>query len=428
LNLANPETSSTFFPFPALNGASEVCSLPGEPNRARARILWIGGSPEEQCEARRLLESHFDLTLVPADVEAALTSMGRGASERPDVILAEIASPDGLGALRTLRANEITRRIPIILLCPASGDDSVRAALESGADDWLFGKYFAEELLHRVQLQVKTLRPFREADVAREFAGAELQARARIAELEQIVAETNARLDAKTKDIEAFGYLISHDLKAPLRGIDGYSRLLMEECSGKLDPEGLRFVKNICLATEHMTQLIDDLRTYSKVERLPLALARIDVRSLVKDEIAKRSADFKNVDLTIDLSDISVVADHEALALALRQVIDNALKFSKGTPQPSIKICARERDHRGLISIENNGVGFDMRHHDKIFGIFQKLHRPEDFPGTGIGLALTRKAIERTGGRVWAESQPSLGATFYLELPLDQTGKMSLQV
>lgn len=239
------------------------------------------------------------------------------------------------------------------------------------------------------------------------------------AQLEQRVAERTAELQAKNKELETFSYSVSHDLKAPLRGIDGYSRLLLEDYSDKLDEDGRSFLKNIRTGATQMQQLIEDLLAYSKLERRALFTSRVPLRSLVETILDERRHDLTEVRLETRLGDESVDADRDGLALALRNLIDNAAKFSRHQATPSIEVCSRTEGGRCILSVRDNGTGFDMKYHDLIFQIFHRLHRAEEYGGTGVGLAIVRKAMERMGGRVWAESRPGDGAVFYLDLPLN---------
>ena len=238
------------------------------------------------------------------------------------------------------------------------------------------------------------------------------------AELEQRVLERTLQLEAKSRELESFCYSVSHDLKAPLRGIDGYSRLLLEECAEQLGPDGQLFANNVRAATRQMTELIEDLLSYSRQERRSLTLGRVGLRAFVAGQLARRHADLGAVALTIDVADVLVAADREALAVALRNLVDNAIKFTAKVEKPAIAVRARAEGGRCVLTVQDNGAGFDMRFHDRIFEIFQRLHRVEEYPGTGIGLALVRKAAERMGGRVWATSAVGEGATFHLELAL----------
>jgi PAS domain S-box-containing protein len=239
------------------------------------------------------------------------------------------------------------------------------------------------------------------------------------AELEQRVAARTAELAERTRQMETFTYSVSHDLKAPLRGIDGYSRLLLEDYSGRLDEEGRTFLTTIRQATDQMRQLIEDLLAYSRMERRSLASSKVHPLALVQTLLVERSEDIHacGISVTLNMPDVVVKADPDGLAQVLRNLLDNALKFTGKTPDPQIAIGGQEKEKTCILWVRDNGIGFDMRYHDRIFEIFQRLHPIEDYPGTGIGMAIVLKAMERMGGRVWAESAPGKGATFYLEVP-----------
>jgi PAS domain S-box-containing protein len=239
--------------------------------------------------------------------------------------------------------------------------------------------------------------------------------------LESKVEQRTAQLLAKSKELENFCYSVSHDLKAPLRGIDGYSRLLLESYHECLDEEGRGFLQNVRVATRHMTRLIEDLLAYSKLERRKLSTMSVELSSFVTNLLSQFRDSLQNVHLTVKVDAYRVRADPDGLAIALRNLIDNAIKFSKYSAVQEVDIVARAEGDYCVISVCDNGIGFDMRFYDKIFEIFQRLHRAEDYPGTGIGLAMVHKAMERMGGRVWAESELGAGAVFYLKLPLSDT-------
>ena len=236
--------------------------------------------------------------------------------------------------------------------------------------------------------------------------------------LEYKVNERTTQLLAKSKELENFCYSVSHDLRAPLRGIAGYSRLLLENYYERFDEEGRSFLTNVRSATKHMTDLIEDLLSYSKLERRKLSSTVIRLPAFVSKVLAQFEAGLQNVRLIVSVDDFHVRADPDGLAIALRNLIDNAFKFSIHAPEPVIEIRAWASDSNCILCVRDNGIGFDMRFYDKIFEIFQRLQRAEEYPGTGIGLAMVQKAMERMGGRVWAESQIGAGAVFYLQLPL----------
>lgn len=239
------------------------------------------------------------------------------------------------------------------------------------------------------------------------------------ADLELLVVKRTAQLEARNKELETFTYSVSHDLKAPLRGIDGYSRLLLEDYSDKLDDEGHRFLNTIRRATLQMNELIEDLLQYSRLERRTLLPKTIHLPGFLDLVLAELSADIRRnaVTMLIDLPDVVISADSDGLSMALRNLLDNAIKFSAASPQPTVRVTGQVTDTTVVIQVQDNGIGFEDKFKERIFEIFQRLHRAEEYPGTGVGLALVKKAMDRMGGHVWAEGRPGEGATFYLEIP-----------
>lgn len=240
------------------------------------------------------------------------------------------------------------------------------------------------------------------------------------AELECRVAERTAELDVRHREMEAFTYSVSHDLKAPLRGIDGYSKLLEMDHADQLDEEGRQFVQTIRKATVHMGRLIDDLLAYSKVERSRPTLGNINPAEIMARLIQQRSQDMAHagIELVQTLDCQHAVGEREGLVLAVRNLLDNAIKFTEKTPARRIELRCEQVEGRCRITVSDNGPGFDMRYKDRIFEIFQRLHRAEDYAGTGVGLAIVRKAVERMNGKIEAFSAPGEGARFVIELPV----------
>lgn len=238
-------------------------------------------------------------------------------------------------------------------------------------------------------------------------------------DLEQRVADRTQALSDAMKELESFSYAVSHDLKAPLRGIDGYSKILLEDYGDRLDEQGQRFLANIRNGTRQMHALIEDLLAYSRMERRSLEASRVDLGEVVRTVLNRRSDEIAaaSVQIVGEIPPIIIRADHQGVEMVLRNLLDNALKFSRDADPPVVTLHAAVRDGRAHLSIRDNGIGFDMKYHERIFEIFQRLHRNEDFSGTGVGLALVRKAMQRMDGRVWAESAPGEGATFHLEFP-----------
>ena len=241
----------------------------------------------------------------------------------------------------------------------------------------------------------------------------------RDAELEIKVQERTNQLAAKNRELEKFAYSVSHDLKAPLRGIDGYSSLLLEEYSKTLNDEAKEYLDNIRECTLQMNQLIDDLLEYSRSENYSLSPFSISINHILNtaiNQILKEYPD-SQVKFDIQVPDKEITADPEGMHIAIRNLIENAVKFTTTVDNPKIEIGFEEKEKVYILFIRDNGVGFDMQYHNRIFEIFQRLHRFEDYPGTGIGLAMAKKVIERIGGRIWAESSLGMGSVFYLEIP-----------
>ncbi len=238
-------------------------------------------------------------------------------------------------------------------------------------------------------------------------------------ELEERVRQRTAELANANKELETFTYSVSHDLKAPLRGIDGYSRLLLEDYQDRLDQAGRQLVNNVRSGVAQMSQLIEDLLAYSRMERRSLLGQTLDLPQVVAKVLGKMQAGIQQHGMVVDtsLQGLTVRADPEGLSIVLRNLIDNAIKFSRDSHPPTLSISGVAGEKSITLIVRDNGIGFDMQFHDRIFEIFQRLQRAEEYPGTGVGLAIVYKAMQRMGGDVRAESEPGKGATFYLELP-----------
>jgi PAS domain S-box-containing protein len=264
------------------------------------------------------------------------------------------------------------------------------------------------------------------SEVARELVLAARQARlraevaSRAQELEQRVAARTSQLQTANRELETFAYSVSHDLKAPLRAIEGYARLMIEDYAPHLDEQAQIYLNNIQRASLRLAQLIGDLLEYSRLERRPKSLSRLNPSHLIESIIAERADEISSrpVEIRMDLPQVELTVEIEGFALAMRNLLDNALKFTRDVPIPRIEIGGRDAGNVCLLWVKDNGIGFDMAYYSRVFEVFQRLHRIDEYPGTGIGLAIVRKAMERIGGRVWAESAPGQGATFYLEIPI----------
>jgi signal transduction histidine kinase len=245
-------------------------------------------------------------------------------------------------------------------------------------------------------------------------------------ELELRVSERTAELLAANKELDAFSYSVSHDLRSPLRAIDGYARMLEEDYGEVLDGEGVRLLGVVRANSHRMGQLIDELLAFSRLGREPLRTRPVQLDELVKQIVDETGTDHNGriIDFVIGTLGIAE-ADPALLKQALVNLLSNAIKFTRDNPTAVIEIGCRSKTDPGEATtyyVKDNGAGFDMKYYDKLFGVFQRLHSNTEYPGTGVGLAIVQRVIHRHGGRVWADAKPGEGATFYFTLnrdPLD---------
>lgn len=253
--------------------------------------------------------------------------------------------------------------------------------------------------------------------LARAFNSMAIQVKNSQQDLEKKVQDRTARLEAVNNELEAFSYSVSHDLRAPLRAVSGYSVILKEDYGPQLDAEATRMLSAIVNNAKKMGQLIDDLITFSRLGRKEMSLQPIDMKRLAESsfqelmEIEKE----KNYQLTIDPMP-ACKGDQSMIKQVWLNLISNAIKYSSKSPQPQIEVGCSENNGKQVYFVRDNGVGFDMQYSHKLFGVFQRLHNEEAFEGTGIGLALVKRIISKHAGEVWADSSPGNGATFYFSL------------
>jgi len=252
----------------------------------------------------------------------------------------------------------------------------------------------------------------------RELKQAEADIRKLNDELEQKVIERTSQLESVNKELESFSYSVSHDLRAPIRAINAYTKILMEDYSEKFDTDGTKVLHSIIRNSKKMGELIDDLLAFSKLGRKQVTVSEIDMMALVNQVREELLFDEGELIPEFNVSMLSPAKGDQSL---IKQVwinlISNAIKYSRNQPAIHIEIGAYEKNNEVVYYVKDNGAGFDMQYYDKLFGVFQRLHSQEEFEGTGIGLAIVQKIVHRHNGTVWAESTLNEGACFYFSLP-----------
>jgi len=283
--------------------------------------------------------------------------------------------------------------------------------------------YFFTEPLYSFEISGKELPYFlifiAWGIIVASFAAVRRRIEDRLRRTQEELAKRAADLEAANKELESFTYSVSHDLRAPLRHVAGYAELLQKHSASVLDDKARRYMAMILEASKRMGDLIDDLLGFSRIGRAEARMTAVNLDSLVREAIAEFGQDTKDRDISWTIGALPVCCgDRSMLKVAIVNLLSNAVKFTRIRPRAKIEIgCAEEKDDRVEIFVRDNGAGFDMRYANKLFGVFQRLHRAEEFEGTGIGLATVQRIIHRHGGTVRAEGAVDQGATLYFSLP-----------
>jgi len=383
------------------------------------RILAIDDSPTYlQTLAEALRSEGYDVVLGRSGEEALdLLSV-----QSVDCILLDVQMP-GLGGQETCRrvkAAPMMRDVPLILLTALEGREAMVEGLGAGADDYIPKSGDFEVLKARVRAQIRRKqfedenRRIREELLQKEIEAGEARA---TRELSETRAALVGELERKNRELEAFSYSVSHDLRAPLRGIDGFSLALLEDHAENLDDKGQDYLRRIRAGAQRMGELIDDMLALSRVGRAELNRAEVDLSRLarlVTDEVQAREPDRA---VTVDIQEgILAVVDRSLFRIVFDNLIGNAWKFTGKVERPQIAFGVDERPPRRTYFVRDNGAGFDMSYVSKLFSPFQRLHSGDEFPGTGIGLATVARVVDRHGGRIWAEGEVGKGTTIFFTI------------
>lgn len=372
---------------------------PGSPSPAPpGRLLIVD---DEAAQMKALCDTLRDegyATQGFVSPRAALAALEAGAF---DLLLADLAMPgmDGIALLRAAR-----ERDPDLVGVIMTGEGTIATAVEAmkvGALDYV-------------------LKPFRLSVVLPVLARALAMRRLRMenAALERSLRERAAELEAANKELDAFAFSISHDLRTPLRALTGFSRLLAERHGAQLSSAARELLGDVRRAAQRMDELIEDLLRFSRLGRQLLAKRGVDLGGLVREVLRELPAPPGAAQADVRLGELpEVVADPSLLRQVFSNLLSNALKFSSRRERPVVEVGCERRGSEHVFFVRDNGAGFDPQYATRLFGVFQRLHSQEQFPGTGVGLSLVQRIVHRHGGRVWAEGAPDQGATFRFTLP-----------
>ena len=364
----------------------------------QARLLIVD---DETAQMRALCETLAQEGFITQGYSSAREALAALKPGEFDLLLTDLMMPELDGIALGGEVLKVDPSMGVILMTGHGTIDTAVRALQQGAVDYVLKPFKLNTILTVIARALELRRLRREVE--------ELHERERLRSEELAIAN---------RDLQAFAYSISHDLRAPLHIVDEYAQMLQEDFAPQLGSEGARLIGVIRSGSQRMDQLIVGLLEFSRAGRQRLDVSLIDMEMLAEAATAEVMALYSGPPPRIEIADLPPVTGDVAV---IRQVwcnlIGNALKYSAKNPQPWIKVNGRVENGEAIYEVQDNGAGFDMRYVDKLFGVFQRLHRSEEFSGTGVGLAIVHRIITRHGGRIWAESTLGSGACFRFALP-----------
>jgi two-component system NtrC family sensor kinase len=339
-----------------------------------------------------------------------------------------MAGIGGIETCRRLKGSSVVRDTPLIFLTATDSRDAIIEGLAAGADDFITKGSGFDVLSARIQAQIRRKqvedeqRKVREKLLRSELEASEARAAKELAEARAAMAEalerSNVELAHANRELETFSYSVSHDLRAPLRTISAFTRVLVEELGDRLDDRGREHVRRVLAASSRMADLIDALLELSHISLAPIGRHRVNLSAIAKasiEELSRRDPD-RHI-TTIITPHLEVDADARLMRVLLDNILGNAWKFTRNQPTARIEVGVANRGTQPVYFVRDNGAGFEMAHADRLFTPFGRLHSEREYNGTGIGLATVRRIVERHGGEVWAESSVGEGALFAFTVP-----------
>jgi two-component system, sensor histidine kinase and response regulator len=366
---------------------------------AVARLLIVD---DEAAQMRALCDTLVLEGYVTHGFSSARQALAELRPGQFDLLLTDLMMPEMDGITLINAARQIDSTLGAVVMTGHGTIDTAVQAMQVGALDYILKPFRLNVILPVISRALDVQRLRREN-----------------AQLQERELRRSEELAAAYQALEAFSYSISHDLRAPLRSIDSFAQVLEDEFAQLLGEEGRRVIGIIRRGSQKMDQLIVGLLEFSRVGRERLELDRIDMTALAGAAAGEALTAYTGPKPQIDIADLPEAAGD---ATVMRQVwsnlIGNALKYSAKRPEPRIQISGRIENREAIYQVQDNGAGFDMRYADKLFGVFQRLHRTEEFSGTGVGLAIVQRIVVRHGGRIWAQGTPDAGACFQFALPI----------
>ncbi len=384
------------------------------PTDDRVNILLVDDQPANLVALEAMLE---DLGQNLVRAESGREALKRLLSDDFAVILLDVKMPemDGFETAELIRQRDRSRHTPILFLTAA--DTSQTQAVRGyavGAVDYLIKPVVPEFVRSKVAVFVELAK---KNELLRRQAALLAQSEQAALELAETRAELVRELEHKNRELESFSYAVSHDLRAPLRRIDSFSRAILESQGRRLDDEGRKFLSRVREASQQMAQLIDDVLYLSRVTRSELRDQDVDLSEVAELVVSRLKEGQPNRRMEVKIRPgVVVTGDGQLLKIALENLLQNAWKFTGNQAEPRIEFGVTQTSGEPTYFIRDNGAGFEMTYAARLFGPFQRLHSQQEFPGNGIGLATVQRIIHRHGGKVWAEGLVGQGATFYFTL------------